>query len=246
MLTHPGSEILAHAHVREFAVAVEEAVDARRGRNVRQGIGRQVGWPPGCASPSTGFGVHVRGMVAPQNREQFRGGGGVAPGAVVGFVVDAEEVAERPQAVSLRPIEPLAGHAHRAEPAGVVVEPGGLEAGLEMPEVEGDVVGHEDGVSKKSVEVLGKVGEFRGVRHHGVVDAREPGDAGGNGPGGPDEAHPAVQFAPAIVQDGCHLGDVVPGRGAAIGLDVDDGVGGGGGCGHGAKDGGGSAVEVRC
>ena len=43
-----------------------------------------------------------------------------------------------------------------------------------------------------------------------------------------------------------HLGDVVPGRGAAIGLDVDDGVGGAGGCGHGAKDGGGSAVEVRC
>ena len=115
-----------------------------------------------------------------------------------------------------------------------------------MPEVEGDVVRHEDGVSEKGVEVFGEVGEFRGIRHHGVVDARQAGDAGGNGPGGPDEAHPAVQLAPAIVKDGCHLGDVVPGRGAAVGLDVDDGVGGDGGCGHGAKDGGRSAVEVRC
>ena len=91
MLPHPGSEVLAHAHVREFAIAVKETVHARRGGNVRQGIGWQVGWPPAGASPSTGFGLHVRGVVAPQDREQFRGGGGVAPGAVVGFVVDAEE-----------------------------------------------------------------------------------------------------------------------------------------------------------
>ena len=42
------------------------------------------------------------------------------------------------------------------------------------------------------------------------------------------------------------VGDVVARGGTASGRDVDDGGGGGAGRGHGAKDGIGSAMEVRC
>ena len=185
-------------------------------------------------------------MVAPQDGKQFSRGCRVAPGAVMGLVVDSEELTEGAEAVPVGAFEPFAGHPHRAEPAGVVVQSSRFESGLQMPQVEGDVVGDEDGIAQKGVQVGRQLPEFRGVRHHRVVDSGETGDAGGNRPGRPDEPHPPVEFPPAIVKDGRHLGDVVSRGGAAIGLDVDDGKGGGAGRGHGSKDGMGSAMDVRC
>ena len=125
------------------------------------------------------------------------------------------------------------------------MEPSGFEAGLQVPQVEGDVVGDEDRITEKGVQVFRQRREFRSVRHHAVVDAGQPRDAEGDGTGRPDEPHPAVEFPPAIVQDGRDLGDVVSRRGATIGLDVDDDELGRR-FGHGAKDGIWSTVDVRC
>ena len=87
--------------------------------------------------------------------------------------------------------------------------------------------------------------QTRSIGDHGVIDAGEARDARWDRRCWLDKVDPTVNFALAIVEDGCDFRDVCPGGRPTIGFDVYDGKLHGT-VGHGSKVHGRFAMNVRC
>jgi len=99
-----------------------------------------------------------------------------------------------------------------------------FELGLEEAVVEAGAVGHEDGLANKLAEFRGDLGETRGLADHGIGDAGELADEGGNAALRIHEARPFPDDAPPAHPDRTDLGEAVAGGITSGGLDIDDDI----------------------
>jgi hypothetical protein len=114
-----------------------------------------------------------------------------------------------------------AREAHRAQRPRVELEAGALELVAQEPVVEARVVRDEDPSGEALVQAVGELGEARRARHHLAGDAGERLDRRRDRGTRIHQGRPLRAHLEAVDLDDADLGDAVPRRLAAGGLEVD-------------------------
>ena len=223
---HSLAQVGGLAHVEHLVVGAEEAIDAGRpGQLVRelQLAGLRMAAHLGQQHQIVEAQHAEAGGALEQQVQQVGGGERVVERAVVGPMIEPKATGQRAQAA----IRHLVAHQPTSEWQRVddgVAKGGPVAAeqrGVDEPHVETDVVADDDRVADELLQGGQHRLDARCLGHHRLRDAREHGDAGGDGLARVDQGGHGAQTLAVANLDDPDLGDEVATAVAAGGLDVE-------------------------
>lgn len=146
----------------------------------------------------------------------------IAQGAMAMVADQAMALDHAVQVVARMLRKQLARQLHRAQDLRLVAHADAAELAAQEAVVEARIVGNQDLAFEPAAQRTGQLRKRGRAFHHGIGDAGQLLDIGGNGPAGIDQRAPFADEFPAIDLHQPDLGDAVERRGSAGGLEVEE------------------------